>query len=90
MNNRKRILSYQKVPFSRPHSNFKASNNQKVWFKVSILGAEVPLMFAPVEPKDFTFLHFYEEFVWLVEFSVITAFIVFVTEQVPEQFKWKV
>ena len=55
-----------------------------------ILGAEVPLMFAPVEPKDFTFLHFYEEFVWLVEFSVITAFVVFVTEQVPEQFKWKV
>ena len=56
----------------------------------TILGAEVPLMFAPGEPKDFTFLHFYEEFVWLVEFSVITAFVVFVTEQVPEQFKWKV
>merc|ERR1712242_66736 len=52
-------------------------------------GAEVPLMFAPVEPNDFTFLHFYEEFVWLIEFSIITVFVVLVTNTIPEQFKWK-
>ena len=46
-------------------------------------------MFAPVEPNDFTFLHFYEEFVWLVEFSIITVFVVLVTNTMPEQFKWK-
>ena len=51
--------------------------------------AEVPMLFAPVEPNDFTFLHFYEEFVWLIEFSAVTGFILLVTNQVPEPFKWK-
>merc|ERR1711935_349435 len=44
--------------------------------------AEAPMLFAPVEPIDFTFLHFYEEFVWLIEFSAVSGLILLVTKEV--------
>ena len=47
----------------------------------------MPLYFAPVEPADFSFLHFYEEYCWLVDFTVTTAFVCLVS-LVPDEFKW--
>ena len=48
----------------------------------------MPLYFAPVEPADFSFLHFYEEYCWLIDFTVATTFVSLVSFLVPEQFKW--
>lgn len=51
-----------------------------------IQDAEVPLYFAQVKPDDWSFLHFYPEFCWLVEFSITTLFVLAVTEAVPRYF----
>jgi len=40
-----------------------------------------------VEPADFSFLHFYEEYCWLIDFTVATAFVCLVS-LVPDEFKW--
>lgn len=62
----------------------------KVWVNFNcifsnhlIQDAEVPLYFAQVKADDWSFLHFYPEFCWLVEFSITTLFVLAVTEAVP-------
>ena len=47
----------------------------------------MPLYFAPVEPNDFTFLHFYEEFCWLIDFSFATMFVVLLS-YMPAEYRW--
>jgi len=51
--------------------------------------AEVPLYFAEIKSDDFCFLHFYTEFCWLIEFSLVSFTIYIITNTVPEKFKWK-
>jgi len=49
----------------------------------------VPLYFAPVKAEDFCFLHFYSEFCWLIEFTLCSLTVYFVSISIPEKFKWR-
>ena len=49
----------------------------------------MPLYFAEIKSDDFCFLHFYTEFCWLIEFSLVSFTIYIITNTVPEKFKWK-
>jgi len=76
-------------PAKKTLGNVKKRKNQEPEKKDFVVNknAEVPLYFAPVEPADFSFLHFYEEYCWLIDFTVATAFVCLVS-LVPEEFKW--
>ena len=49
----------------------------------------MPLYFAEIKSDDFCFLHFYTEFCWLIEFSLVSFTIYIITNTVPDKFKWK-
>jgi len=75
----------------KPKTVKASKKNQNVQSKEFVIpkDAEVPLYFAQVKADDWSFLHFYPEFCWLVEFSITTLFVLAVTEAVPSDFKWR-